>query len=74
MTKQIRTLATLCMLLLSAGLIALDVSDAISKTGINSAPIPLFGFGQTPGYLVMPIPIVDPTIGNSLALASMFTS
>jgi outer membrane protein assembly factor BamA len=32
-----------------------------------------FSWGGTPGYIVMPIPIAEPTLGNGLALATMFT-
>lgn len=31
-----------------------------------------FGFGKTPGYLVMPIPIANPTIGAGLGLVGLF--
>jgi outer membrane protein assembly factor BamA len=32
-----------------------------------------FSWGGTPGYVAMPIPIAEPTLGNGLALATMFT-
>lgn len=31
-----------------------------------------FGFGKTPGYLIMPIPIANPTIGTGLAATALF--
>ena len=53
--------------------LAVDISDASQKAGINAPAVESFGFGETPGYLLMPIPVVDPTIGNGLALGAMFT-
>ncbi len=58
---------------ISIPVLAVDISDASKKSGINAPAVESFGFGKTPGYLLMPIPIVDPTIGNGLALGAMFT-
>jgi len=53
---------------------AVEVSEAAKRTGMNVPPIEDFGWGKTPGYIIMPIPIADPTIGNGLAVACLITT
>ena len=47
------------------------MSDSIDR--VSSEQPAKFSWGGTPGYIVMPIPIAEPTLGNGLALATMFT-
>lgn len=58
--------------------IVVDQADSASKEGVpdsvkaNDPEDRKFGWGKTPGFLVMPIPIANPTIGAGLGVMTMF--
>ena len=60
-------LITFAILPLQADMLTDSIDKATSEQPVK------FSWGGTPGYIVMPIPIADPTLGNGLALATMLT-
>lgn len=66
---------TMLAVLLSKPVAAQLSGMGTSGGGASSAPggeKEKFGFGKTPGYLIMPVPVSNPTFGTGLGALSLF--